>query len=79
MVKYQLAWNNVAKVATVQADGAGLPEGSIKAGTFDHDLELPTVDKEGPAGLSHVLYQHVQELLYHQKQENMQVVKIVLA
>lgn len=76
MATKQISWNPVTKVALVQADGAEVPEGSIVAGTFDH--EDHENDKLGPYGAGHVLYHHVQEVLYHIGWTNMQAVTILV-
>lgn len=73
----QVSWNPLTKVALVQADGASAPAGSTVVGKFDHDI--PANDKVGPYKQGHVLYHHVQEVLYHIDWTNMQAVSIQLA
>lgn len=68
----QVAWNVNTKVALVQNDGAVLPVGSVLAGKFNHDEN----DVLSPDPKSHVLYHHVQEVLYHIDWLNMQKVSI---
>lgn len=65
MSTFQIAFDNVTKVATVQGSGATLPVGSVNIGLFDHvsdpDDELGGVaDKDD----NHVIYHHVQKALY---------------
>lgn len=74
MAKKQVSWNVNTKVALVQADGAVVPEGSILAGTFDH--EDPDEDHLSPDPKSHVLYHHIQEVMYHKGHYDMQTVII---
>ena len=71
----QVSWNPVTKVATVQNDGATAPSGSTVAGKFNHDV--PADDHIGPYKEGHVLYHHVQEVLYFKNWYNMQAVEIV--
>lgn len=76
MALKQVAWNVNTKVALIQNDGAALPSGSVKAGTFDHK---DSDDHLGPQGLTHVLYHHVQEVMYHIGWYDMEQVSIQLA
>lgn len=76
MALKQVAWNVNTKVALIQPDGTALPEGSIKAGTFDHD---DSADPMGPQNLTHVLYHHVQEVMYRIGWYDMERVSIKLA
>lgn len=50
------------RLVLVEPDGTALSAGYTKVGTYDH----PETDKLGPS-VSHVLYHHVQEVLYHVK------------
>lgn len=62
-MKYQVALNDtnpLAPLVQVLASAASIPDGYTKIGEFDHPGEL---DSLGPA-VSHVVYQHVQELMY---------------
>lgn len=70
----QVSWNPLTKVALVQADDAVAPGGSTVVGKFDHDV--PADDHIGPYKEGHVLYHHVQEVLYHIGWTNMQAVSI---
>lgn len=72
---YQVAWNPTAKEATVQFKGAAAPSSSTIVGFFEHPGD---VDELGYPE-SHVIYHHVQELLYHKHVENMQEVDILSA
>lgn len=72
----QVSRNPLTKVALVQDDGAAAPEGSTVVGKFDHDV--PADDVIGPFKEGHVLYHHVQEVLYHIGWTNMQAVSIQL-
>lgn len=76
----QLAWNATTLVATVQAKGDALPAGSVKIGTFGHNVSTDNLG-DNPSGSpklaeSHVLYQHVRDLLYTVGQLDMQSVTI---
>lgn len=68
----QVAWNINTKIALVQNDGAAIPGGSVLAGKFTHDVG----DVLSPDPHSHVLYHHVQEVMYHIGWFNMQEVSI---
>lgn len=72
MAVKQVAWNINTKVALVQNDGAVIPGGSVLAGKFNHDVG----DVLSPDLTSHVLYHHVQEVMYHIGWLNMQEVSI---
>lgn len=62
MAKFQVAFNFDTRTATVQVDGAVAPGGSKIIGKFSHG---PTDEEFGyHAEMSHVLYQHVRDLLY---------------
>ena len=77
MAKKQVAWNKQTQIATVQDNGAEAPAGSEVVGTFEHDV--PADDQVGPYKDGHVLYHHVQDVLYRQiKWTNMQMVTIQL-
>ena len=73
MSKYQVAFNSTTKKAMIQSVGSDIPSGSTNIGTFDHD---DSADGLGPE-VNHVLYQHVRDLLYFQKEYNMQIVSII--
>lgn len=73
MPKFQVSWNALTKVATVQADGAEKPEGSVSIGTFDHEGSIDGLGYDG----NHVMYHHVRDLLYFLNEHNMQIVSIV--
>lgn len=60
----QVAWNKATKVATVQADAAALPGGSVLAGKFEHEKPADLLGSTVEPGISHVLFQHIQEVLY---------------
>lgn len=75
MAVKQVAWNINTKVALVQPDGADIPAGSVLAGKFNHDED----DVLSPDPHSHVLYHHVQEVMYHIGWLNMQEVSIQTA
>jgi hypothetical protein len=62
MADFQVAFNFDTRTATVQVDGAIAPGGSEIIGKFSHG---PTDEEFGyHADLSHVLYQHVRDILY---------------
>ena len=75
---YQVAFNKDTKFATVQAKGAVLPVGSVKAGEFHH----PNPNDIIGSTVNHVTFHHVQDVLYRWREEyklgwqNMQVVSI---
>lgn len=76
MTTYQIAYNRASKVAVRQANEAALPTGYIKLGTYKHDEAGDTISEDAE---SHVLYQHVQDLLYRLEDvEDMAAVKIFL-
>lgn len=70
----QVAWNKVTGVATVQNNNAAVPSGSVKIGTYNH----PENDNLGWQG-NHVMFHHVRDLLYFQKEYDMQRTKIMNA
>ena len=71
----QVAWNPKTQVATVQNKGVAAPSGSTVVGEFNHDV--PAEDQVGPYKAGHVLYHHVQDVLYRKVQwTNMQMVTI---
>lgn len=71
MATYQVVFNPLTKLATVQLDGAAPPAGSTKKGTFTH----PNADHVG-APESHVLFHHVRDTLYASKIWDFQSVRI---
>lgn len=72
MATKQVVWNVNTRTALVQADGAAIPEGYTLAGKFNHEED----DVLSPDPHSHVLYHHVQEVMYHIGWLNMQEVSI---
>lgn len=74
MAEYQVAWNPTDKVATIQALGDVPPALSTKVGEFVHS---GVGDPEGP-DVSHVLWHHVRDALYHAGHYDMQIVSIVV-
>lgn len=72
-MKFQVAFNELTKVATVQAFGDVLPVGSTNIGNYEHDVEA---DPLGP-DVNHVTYHHVRDLLYFEGELDMQIVSIV--
>ena len=75
MPKYQVSWDPLTKVATVQAEDVEPVAGSTVIGTFEHDA-VP--DPLGPV-VNHVYYHHVRDLLYLKGEQDMQRVTIVKA
>jgi len=72
---YKLAYNATTKVAQLLPNTyTNLPVGSTLVGTFHHDNDID--DEEG-FDVSHVIYQHVQDLLYGIGVQDMQSVKIL--
>lgn len=71
MAVYQVVFNPLTKVATVQLNNATPPTGSTKRGTFTH----PETDHEGSV-VNHVLFHHVRETLYPAKLWDFQSIKI---
>lgn len=69
---YQVAWNPIAKVATVQFKGAAAPVNNTVLGYFQHDGEVY------PDGFheNHVLYHEARDVLYPFGIEDMQSVSI---
>lgn len=71
MAEYQIAFNNTTRVATIQAKGDALPNGSKNIGTFKHDELIdplgnnPSVPGDGVLGENHVFWHHLREALYH--------------
>lgn len=61
-MQYKVALNNsnpLAPLVQVLASATAIPGGYTEIGTFEH----PGLDTQGPE-VSHVIYQHVQELMY---------------
>ena len=73
MAKKQVAWNVKTKEVIVANDGTALKPDFVKAGTFEHGA---AGDPVGVWDKGHVLYHHVQEILYHKGHYNMQIVSI---
>lgn len=78
MADYQLAWNAVTRVATIQAKGDALPAGSTKIGEFAHDEADDNLGDNPTVGgvENHVFYHHVRDLLYKLGQYDMQSIRI---
>lgn len=72
MAEMQVAYDSTTKLVTLQPTGADAPAGSAVIGGFDHTAEG---DPLGYVG-NHVLYHHVQDLLYKEGEYNMQAVTI---
>lgn len=75
MSRYQVAYNPTTKVATVQAYGDATLAGSTNIGDFYHGGG--GVDVLDPVSDNHVIFHHVQDLLYRNGKQNMQDKKIV--
>lgn len=76
MALKRVLWNVTTKEARVVASGAAVPGGFVDIGSFEHEVKAQ--DKQGVPD-SHVIYHHVQELLYHKGVEGMDYVKITSA
>ncbi|QYW02227.1 IgG-like domain protein [Stenotrophomonas phage Philippe] len=69
-MRYQISIDNrnpLDKHVNVDAVGTALEAGFTKIGEFDHGDEGDETDSLPKAPVSHVLYHHVQEALYHAK------------
>ena len=76
MSRYQVAYKASTKEATIQAYGDDSISGTENIGDFYHDGG--GVDKVGDDSDTHVLFHHVQDLLYTVKgEQNMQSIKIL--
>lgn len=76
MPRYQVAYKAATKEATVQAYGDATLAGAANIGDFYHDgAGADALDGHSE---NHVIFHHVQDLLYKQGELNMQVVKIIL-
>ncbi len=62
MSTYQVAYNQTTRVALIQADGAGVPGGSVDIGSFEHP------DPINPG--SEVVFHAVRDLLYKRSAAN---------
>ena len=71
MATFRVVYNEVTKVALIQATGLPVPSGSANAGTFEHrgTDDLGSIE-------NHVLYHHVRDLLYKIGVQDMQSTKI---
>jgi hypothetical protein len=78
MPTYQVAWNATTRDAKVQNDGDAVGGGYTDIGSFDHfdDADDELGDDGGTGSESHVLFHHVQDLLYAAGVENMQNITI---
>ena len=71
-MKYQVVYGAAAKEVQVIAEDASVPAGFKLLQTFEH----PKNDTLMKHSVSHVLYSHVQEALYHEGIETSQLLKI---
>lgn len=75
MSTYQVAYNATTKVVKVQPTGSTLGTGFTNKGTFDHDNDP---DDQLGDEVSHVIFQHVRDLLYKAGVLDMASVKITI-
>lgn len=60
MAEFQVAFDFDTLTATVQPEGEDAPAGATVVGTFNHGADEDDIHAE----MSHVLYQHVRDILY---------------
>lgn len=75
MTTLQLAYNAKTKEAKIQKPGAAVGAGFTDLGDFHHPNPSDELGFDG----NHVLYHHVQDMLYKVGEQNMQAVKISMA
>ncbi|WVK89943.1 tail protein [Burkholderia phage vB_BpP_HN02] len=64
MTTLQVCYKPDGQKIMVQANGAAVPGGYTKLGTFDHPDADDSLSRNGD---SHVWYHHIQEIMYHTK------------
>uniref|UniRef100_A0AAU6VZQ6 Kappa-carrageenase n=1 Tax=Pseudomonas phage Arace01 TaxID=3138526 RepID=A0AAU6VZQ6_9VIRU len=74
MAQYQITWKASTREVLVQLTSKAAAAGFVKIGEFEHNDTIDPLEFK----VNHVVWHHVRDALYFQRQLDMQVVSIKL-